>query len=150
MPMPYGFKFPRVETEAVFYYFTKGDPSLGIRPFMHSSFKARYLDRVDHQYFSKAKLVFQQVVRFALGKESYDTECELRANHNVSDTDLADIFTQGFRALVTFITESEGTNLHNPQYMSYMTIYDHYARIERNKRIKVSPAQEEIASPSPN
>jgi hypothetical protein len=76
---------------------------------------------------ARAKVVFQLIVRLALGKEQYNKECELRANHNISDKDLKDIFTKGYEALVAFIDQHEKTYLH----LSYMTIYDHYIKIQR-------------------
>jgi hypothetical protein len=141
MPIPNGFRFPRVEVEPIFIFFTKGDTSCGIRPFMHSTFKAQLLDRVDQQYYARAKVVFQLIVRLALGKDQYDKECELRANHNVSDKDLKDIFTKGYGALVAFIDQHEKTSLHKPHLLSYMTVYDHYIKIQRRMHSKNVPAK---------
>jgi hypothetical protein len=131
MPFPFGYRFPKVEVGAMFSFFTKGDQARHIRPFMHRSFCPRFLIRADQQYYSKAYIIFKDIVCLALNKTEYDESCINGANHLTAEASLNQVFTKGFDALVKLINDHVEVPLHRPHTMSYMTMYDHYTNAIR-------------------
>jgi hypothetical protein len=119
-PVPLSFEFPLTTTKGICDLFMFGIQRENIRPFRFITSPSE-LKRKHHQYFSKARLVFEEIIGSIVNKKLVQTRASI-FSLTMADWDAA--FDVAFMSLIDEITWVLQVCISRPTEMSFSRFYD--------------------------